>query len=490
MFRSLVVFVALLLVGMPTVLAQDNEAQGTTVWSENRAVEGLHEIQDGETLVIRGAMITLDEGILVHPGGKLVLHSNDKSAFLTAGRAIGWNLTVRGELEILGTPSNPVIFNGLGGVASAAGENIIFQGGLDVAGPADVRHARFINYSSGVKVTPNGTLTIRDSEFLSFRGLGLVSIAGPIDASDLTFRYRGASLWTIAAGKANLSDSVFYNASTAVMATGNETYLRNVRMEGAETCLRHTQGILRADGVECIEYLAIGLTVSRPSKGFRMPDSEIRNARITSMQVNATVAVHVNQAPGAVFDGIHIGPVTLQGVLADGTFPTLRNLTFEGIGASYAVAIMNPDAKVPAEKIGTGTPGPQGWLFVGYRASARILDPEGNPAAGAVIQAFYENETMALQKRAGENGLTAAGILPYIQIGPDGVAKIEKYELEAFLPETTAHWTRSDYTPDGEILLIRLVEGADPRPTPGPTPLLVLVILVGVALVAARRRAA
>ena len=471
----------LLVATLPAVAsAQEAGDPAVTLWTEARTTEGELKVENGTKLVIRDAVVSLGGPLVVEAHGVLVLETTGQPTGLAAGPHGGYSLRVHGAMFLNGTLESPVTVDGSGGLGVASGDTILFRDGIESTGLLDATHARFVNYTAGLRSGANATVNLRDTLFQSPKGLGLVASLGYITGERVTFEGPGAGYWSVANGQGTLRDSTFREGGTAIMSNGNTTVLERVRVERSEGCIRNTVGILRVTGFDCVDYNGTGIHVSKPVKGSRLPSATLQDVRVSTTRPNASIAIHVSNAPGTVLDGIDVGPVPQQGVVVDGDMATISNATFHGVG-DFNVAVFDVVRNAPTAQIGDGTPGPSGWLFVGHRFSARVLGVDGQPAPGAVVEVRHANGTLALRKTTTGQGVTTTSALPNLVVGPDGVVHAGNYTLRAFHPQNGGLWTREGYVPDGDVLLIHLLEtqgaAATPKDTPGPSALALLGVV-------------
>jgi hypothetical protein len=465
--------VSLLLVALsPLATAQEgSDSPSHEVWTEARTVDDLFQVPANGSLTIRDAIVTLGRGIDVQAGGVLVLESTGRPTGLVAKNASGYTLRVYGgAVYANGTPESPIVFEGVSGTGQASGDTILFTTGIEVMGRFEASHARIANYSSGLKSGANATVDLRDVAFESGRGLGLVASQGLITAEGLSFRGKGAGFWSVADGKAVLRNSTFRDGNVAIMSNGNYTILENVQVRDSFGCIRNTVGRLETNGFECVDYNDTGILVTRPVKGFRLPTATLVGVRVSTSLPNASAAIHISEAPGAVLDGVDIGPVPKEGIALDGVMPaSISNVTFRGTG-EYAVMVIDASRDLPTERIGNGTPGTKGWLLVGYRFSARVLGVDGNPQGGAILEARHPNGTLATRKATNVAGVTPLTLLPIRTVDANGTVEEYAYNVRAYHTNSSGLWSREGYVPDGDPLLVQLLKVETNQPsksTPG-----------------------
>lgn len=478
---------ALLVVSVLPLASAEVGGEGVTIWNESKHVKGFVEVANDTTLIVRGAVLELEDGFIVHPLGKLVLEAG---TVLKPGDDNGYLIDNQGRMEVRGRADSPVVIEAIGGAGQNSGDTILFTGGLAVnGGTLDAEHLFMGNYTSGLKAAWNSTVRLRDVTFNATKGLGLVASQGMIHGERLVFRGPGAAYWAVADGHAEIRDSEFQgNGTFAAVVNGNETIFRNVRIDSYDTCIRTTVGRLELHDVECTGFRADGLVVSRPVKGFRMPDLVVKGGRIHTDEPTALSAISIVKAPAHRLDDVSIGPVPRWGLVLESTQLRAGNLTFQGVGV-HNVAFINPIVPVNPERIGNGTAGAEGWLFVGFPTMARVVDGEGKPLQGAIFEGKYDNGSLAFRKATPESGLTSSAYLPIMVIGPDGQVTNTTYSLRAFHPEKGGSWSRESYVPDGQMLLVQLTpsEGGG-NPVPAPSFGLLVGALVAVALASRYRR--
>ena len=485
--RNVLILALLLLAGLPGARAQEEDS--VTVWTEPREIDGWLDILPGQTLIVRGTQIALDRGFHVFPGALLVVESvpGQLTGFAARNQTAGWEGHVEGVAYLNGTAQDPVVLDRVGGAAQATGDTIFFSTGVVVAeGLLETNHAVFMNYTSGVKSGANATVRLHNTTFDSARGLGLVASQGEIWANDTTFRGRGAGLWSVADGKSNLRDVTFENGGIAIMSNGNYTNVDGMRVVGSDGCVRTTVGRFDGSDIECIGYTQGGVIISKPVKGTRLPTARIQGLRVTTDAVNASPAVQVLNAPGAVLRDLDIGPVTSQGIFIDRRMPEISNVTFRGT-AHFAVVAMDVEEDAPTAQIGQGTPGEAGWLFVASRFTARVVDTKGELAEGVTVSLQDRNGSMALRRTTGAGGTTASGVVVVRTVDAEGKLEEHLYDVEARSRDGQESWTREGYQPDGEVLLVNLLS-TPTEEVPGAGLPLVLLALLGVALASRYRR--
>lgn len=483
------------LAGLPVASADDAEGgpeeqdPNTIVWTEPQDVTDLLVVHHNETLIVRGVQIALDKGFHVQVDGRLILESlPGKPAGFTAKNESGWVGEVYGSVYANGTPEDPVLLDGVGGLAQASGDTVLFTTGIGVTeGLLWTDHVVIQNYTSGVKSGLNATLMLHNTTFTSERGLGLVASQGQIWGWDLTFDGKAASFWSVAAGRSNLYDSTFQRNNFGIVSNGLDTTVHGIRIQDSEGCIRTTVGYFNGTDVECLRYNTSGIVISKPVKGARLPTATFRGVRATTEAPNATAAIQVIAAPNTVLEDLDLGPLPTQGVYVERHMPAISNATFRGNG-HYNVLAIDVERNVPAGKIGEGESGAEGWLFVGYRFSARVLGIDSVPAEGATLLARHQNGTLALRKITNAAGTTSTALLAIREVPPDGNVLDHTYDLEAMSRDGRGRWSRQDYVPDGDVLLVQLLEQAPANDTPGPSVLLVLLSVAFVAVAARRRR--
>lgn len=480
--KTLLLATLLLVTALPPAVAQDGDPS-VTVWTaaDSRHVVGFVDVAPNTTLVIRGAVLEMEDGFNVALGGKLVL---EEGTVLKAGDENGWLIDDQGTVEVRGTATNPVVVEGLGGAGQNNGDTILFSGGIIVGGGVfDAQHLHVTNYTSGLKAAYNSTVRLTDVYFNSSKGLGLVASQGMIEGERLYFRGRGAAYWAVADGHAVIRNSTFEESGLfAIVANGNETIIENARVLNGSGCARNTVGRLVVRGMDCVDFQTDGVIVSRPGRGIRMPDAHITDVRIRSTHPNASTGVAVIGASAHRLENLEIGPVGNWGLVFDTITPRFSNVTFRDVGR-YNVALLNPQVPAAPAYVGEGTPGGEGWLFAGYPAQARISDASGKLVEGAYFEGRYDNGTLAFRKVTAASGVAATSYVPLFEMGADRTLRNYTYDLRAY-DQRGASWSREDYVPDGEVLLVQLSEPVVTDPNedvPGPSVALLLGALVVVA---------
>lgn len=463
-------------------LAQAEGTPGaTTIWTEDHALTGVLQVANNSTLIVRGATLSLDNGLIVLPGSTLILESTDEApARILANNR---NVTVVGAMFLNGSAAHPVVVEGLGGRGNLSGNNALLQGGFTVGGHVEGHYVNFTDYKAGLSARPGGDLTLRNVTFDSPEGLGLVLLTGKADIRGAQFRGPGGLVFLAAESQLNLEDASFQDSPLPMNIGPSSVTMRNVSVSNATTCAYVFGGKTRIVGFACSQYHDTGVLVAR-GDARQSPELVIEHGLIATTVFSATEAVGALRSGHVTLVDTGIGPTPGNGVNADSTPITLDNVTFHGIGKAN-VYLVDPDNVPERAQVMRGAPGQDGWLSVWRRTNFTIVDHAGGPPQNVTLSVLRQDGTPLT--RRGVNASTGPFrlALETEHVGSDGRDTNPLYILRASDSTTGEVWENRTFEPGIESYVIQMVPGR--ASTPGLAPLLLVAAIGGVAVLSRRR---
>lgn len=451
---------ALLLTTLAASAAAQEDAQepaAVEVWDTPRSVEGLLRVDNNTTLVVRGATIHV-KSVLVTKGSTLVLESTPEApAELRANdNETGWSGTILGTLELRGLPEAPVVLDGIGGEALIQSDKILFRGGFNVVGLMEGQHVRIVNFTGGIDGSHHGTIQLEDVEVASEKGVAFLLGFGNATFRRASFLGTGAGLWSTFYSNITIEDALFDGSAAPIRSEGDLLRLKNVTIRDPESCVRGLAGIVEIEDVTCEGYTMNGIVSEPGASALRRATVRIDGLRVSTDNESAGAAINFVRGEKLTVVSAHIGPVPRVGIRVESAMFDIREVTFQGVGAQN-VLIVDPVALPPAQRIGDGEAGGQGWLTAGYRTRATVMSTEGTPADQAVIAYVDEQEGKAVgAHRTNAAGQAEPMLLPALLVDVNGTAYHPTYTVKAYAADGKARWERTNYTPDGQGLFFRL----------------------------------
>lgn len=483
------ILLALLLL-TPVASADDGEEPTVEVWDEPRTVPSYHVVLNDTTLVIRGVPVTIGAGLVVAPRGKLVLEPgpDGSPAILQAASSSGWTGGVLGEMLVSSAGGSPAVLDGLSGTASASRETILYEGGFTVGGLLHGDGLVVRNYSAALNTGPTGRIDLHNVTFNASWGYAVVLTGGQANLTDATFQGFGAGVWNAAEGTFRVTRGSFEGVDLPLMHLGKLATVEDSRATDAlRGCVRAAKGALVVRGLDCEGFLRAALDVSKPSQGIGRPRADIAGLRATTDNATADGILIEGVEAVSVSDSL-IGPLGGHGIQARRLQPTLRNVSFQGVGG-YNVFLLDLAGAVREGEWSQGEPGGRGRAYVGARFHVKAFDANGAPAEGARIELRVEPEEVTIGRAVlPENGQSEPFLLDVLTIGKDDQRRNFTYHVVAQDATGKLGWERRGYVPDGDALLFNLVDPLPAKETPFPLAFVLVAIALAGLMVRSFRR--